>query len=125
MEHSLIATLAFGFALGLQHRLDADHLVAIVTLVGRGPSLPRSAVLGALWGLGHIIVTHEHEPPATLRRPFVVGIVHGLAGSAALLLAVLGTNRLQVVVGAGAAASGLSYTWHSPLMISLRASLHL
>jgi sulfite exporter TauE/SafE len=32
---------------------------------------------------------HEHGPSA--RRPFVVGLVHGLAGSAALMLAVLAT----------------------------------
>src|SRR5262245_55256858 len=154
MEPSLLATLVFGFGLGLQHSFDADHLVAMSTMVGRSGSVPRAAVVGAIWGLGHtaallaaalavialrvsvapamaatlevgvgvmLIVLggdvllhalggalrihshanvqeggehrhpHEHTHPGTIRRPFFVGVVHGLAGSAALMLAVLGT----------------------------------
>ena len=34
---------------------------------------------------------HHHHPVLAARRPFLVGLVHGLAGSAALMLAVVAT----------------------------------
>lgn len=232
MEHSLLATLVLGFGLGLQHSLDADHLMAVSTLVGRDHSRRRSAMVGALWGLGHTlalvaaaavliafrvplapavatgfevavgfvlcvlgadllvratqgrfrvhshphahadqahrhlhvhvppVAMHAHEHPAGMARPFVVGVVHGLAGSAALALAVLGTldsawtalayvlvfgggtilgmlamsallgvpiaaarrgsaglgRPLEMALGAGAIAVGLSHAWHALLL---------
>lgn len=49
----LIAGL--GFALGLAHALDPDHMVAVSTLVSRSSSLAKSAAAGAFWGIGHTI----------------------------------------------------------------------
>ena len=50
---SLLAILALGFFLGMRHATDADHVVAVTTIVSRERS-PRSAIgIGALWGLGH------------------------------------------------------------------------
>ena len=46
------------------------------------------------------VATHEHEHAHRLRQPFLVGAIHGLAGSAALMLAVLGT------IGSAAIALG-------------------
>ena len=168
---SALPLLLFGFVLGLKHATEADHLVAVTTVVSEHRSVWRAAAVGGLWGLGHtaalfaagaalillrvqipegaaaalelavalIIVllgsrilylvlrrrrdvhvhahahdggrTHTHlhfhgradahaatEPHATSHarhrglwgwRPFVVGVVHGLAGSAALTLLVL------------------------------------
>jgi ABC-type nickel/cobalt efflux system permease component RcnA len=163
MDGALIATLALGFGLGLQHAFDADHVFAISAIVGRERSIWKSSLVGAIWGLGHttslflaavavialrftispllgwsmelgagLMVTflgagllwrvvrgeirihshvHEHDgsehahlhlhahPVASGHawhhahgaRPFFVGAVHGLAGSAALMLFVLGT----------------------------------
>jgi len=52
-------TLLVGFALGLKHSTEADHVVAVSTLVsdagGSGNSARRSALVGALWGLGHLL----------------------------------------------------------------------
>jgi len=157
-QTTLLVTLGLGFVLGLKHALDADHLVAVGTIVGRHRSLWRSSIVGAYWGLGHtasllaasLVVlgvkrtiparaalalelavgvmlvllgldllrrvargeltlhAHEHDGhshlhahaahPATSvhhhevgKRPFLVGVVHGLAGSAALTLVVLST----------------------------------
>jgi sulfite exporter TauE/SafE len=164
MDGPLIGTLGLGFALGLKHALDADHLVAVSTIVSRERSIWKSAWVGAIWGMGHtaslfvaavaVIVlrvsisptvamslefcvglmlmilgadllrrvrrgdlavhshSHVHEgtgPHVHLhvhapvpagdshahhgvgRRPFVVGLIHGMAGSAALMLFVLST----------------------------------
>jgi high-affinity nickel-transport protein len=95
MEHSLFAILVLGFALGLQHTLDADHLLAMSALVGRGGSLSRAALAGALWGLGHaaallvaavaVIAFRLSIPPAVADR---------LEGAAGLMLAVLGADLM-------------------------------
>ncbi len=154
--------LSLGFVLGLRHACDADHLVAVSTVLAERPSLRASSVVGLFWGLGHTLVllfagmvvltwnvaipeslatmfefavgimlivlgaslalrircdrwhvhTHEHEGTAHVhlhhhhdthgnhrhvhwfreaRRPLLIGMTHGLAGSAALLLIVVST----------------------------------
>jgi high-affinity nickel-transport protein len=126
-----------GFLLGLKHATDADHVVAITTIVSRERSFRRAAWIGGLWGIGHSLTVllvggalvvfriampprvglalefgvalmlimlgfsnllpagpkaaHSHDVPAQLNgiRPLAIGIVHGLAGSAAAALLVL------------------------------------
>lgn len=127
------AMLAFGFVLGLRHALDADHVAAVSTIVSERKSVLGSAVVGAVWGLGHtaallvvavlMIGLRLRMPPSMARglelavaamlvalglnlllrgparatrprsnrRPFVVGLLHGLAGSAGVMLAALAT----------------------------------
>lgn len=154
------AVLALGFFLGMQHATDADHVVAVSTIVGRERTLRAAAPIGVLWGLGHTLTillvggsiilfgfvisprlglgmefsvalmlvllgaltvrnvlrntasiarahghgplhdhSHEIDPESLhptrprLLRPLLVGVVHGLAGSAAVALLVLNTIR--------------------------------
>ncbi len=47
--------LALGFTLGLKHALDADHLVAVSTIVSGRRGILGSSVVGGLWGLGHTL----------------------------------------------------------------------
>ncbi|HXG49835.1 MAG TPA: urease accessory protein UreH [candidate division Zixibacteria bacterium] len=163
METSIYAAFGLGLLLGLQHALDADHLIAVSTIVSEHRSLRWASLIGAFWGLGHtatlfmvglmviglrltipervalgleflvavmLVVlganilrrsfgvekvhlhahthnpeTHSHfhvhrgpdadhghaHPFRAMRKPFFVGMVHGLAGSAALMLLVLST----------------------------------
>jgi sulfite exporter TauE/SafE len=163
MEPSIYAAFGIGLLLGIQHALDADHLIAVSTIVSEHKSLKWASLIGAFWGLGHTATlfavgllviglrvtiperfalgleflvaimlvflglkilwqsfgvekihlhTHTHNPEThthfhvhtnpkedhrhghpfrAMRRPFFVGMVHGLAGSAALMLLVLGT----------------------------------
>ena len=182
----LLSIIALGFFLGMRHATDADHVVAVTTIVSRERKIGSAALIGVLWGLGHTITifvvgsliilfgivipprlgltmelsvglmlillgvlnlsgmmrwktenfgggpsaghTHSHgslshthdmpieadknyaeEPAASLSwmdrtfgklglyqllRPLAVGIVHGLAGSAAVALLVLTTIRI-------------------------------
>lgn len=149
MNESVLVTLGLGFALGLKHATDADHVAAVSTIVSERRSIWQSAAVGTLWGVGHtasllaagffVIVlgivipeqlanllelavafmiiflgtrllcaamsgrrathTHSHN-----RRPLLVGILHGLAGSAALTLVVLAQ-----IVGRHSAIFGLAY----------------
>ena len=156
----LLTFIAIGFLLGMRHATDADHVVAVSTIVTREHDIRRSAWIGVAWGIGHTLTilavggaiilfritvaprvgvgmelavalmlivlglknvggtladgpghpkpnsghTHEHshDVPALdhwferfasyqLVRPLIVGIVHGLAGSAAIALLVLST----------------------------------
>src|SRR5215204_3713659 len=47
------ALLGLGFVFGLKHATEVDHVVAISTVVSQNRSLVRSAIVGALWGVGH------------------------------------------------------------------------
>lgn len=151
----LITLFGLGFVLGLKHALDADHVVAVSTIVSQTKSLKKSLLAGAIWGVGHTITLllvglvilifkltipdklalsfelivgvvlvvlgvdvlrkvirekvhlHEHQHGSSVHthlhphkeswshdhthRSFVVGMIHGLAGSATLMLLVLTT----------------------------------
>lgn len=135
-----LAIAGIGFLLGLRHALDADHVVAVTTIVSRERRFSRAAWVGALWGIGHSLslfvvggaivafrlvvpprigltlelgvafmlillgflnlrrpIAHTHPHPATpAGQPLLVGLVHGLAGSAAAALLVLATIRSTV-----------------------------
>jgi high-affinity nickel-transport protein len=142
-----LSIITLGFVLGIRHATDADHVVAIATIVSRQRAVRSAAWIGALWGLGHTLTilavgvpivlfnwviaprlglamelavglmlialglknlrshAHDHDDPGRIdrlcgglgiyqaARPLVVGIVHGLAGSAAIALLVLTTIR--------------------------------
>jgi hypothetical protein len=52
---SIVSFLFLGFLLGMRHATDADHVVAIATIVSRERSMGGSALIGAAWGVGHTI----------------------------------------------------------------------
>jgi hypothetical protein len=142
---SLLSILTLGLFLGVRHATDADHVVAVSTLITQRQNARSALLLGGLWGLGHgltillvggaivllgVVVpprvalvlelgvavmlialgtlnlraavgragaAHVHsggEGTSTRKvRSFVIGVVHGLAGSAAIALLVLSTLR--------------------------------
>jgi ABC-type nickel/cobalt efflux system permease component RcnA len=47
--------LSIGLVFGLKHATEVDHVVAISTIVSRHKNVFRSAVVGALWGVGHTV----------------------------------------------------------------------
>jgi hypothetical protein len=129
---TVLPALTLGFALGLRHATDADHIAAIGTIAGDARSSARAAVIGASWGIGHSVsvllvggalvimrlpmpvrvalalefvvalmlivlggralVAGRRAAGVSPARPLVIGIVHGLAGSAVLALLVLGST---------------------------------
>jgi high-affinity nickel-transport protein len=128
-----LAPILLGALFGLRHATDADHVVAVTTLVARQRSWLQAARIGAVWGIGHSVtlfliggaiiwfrlvippriglglefavalmliglgytnLRRRDEPSApSLNRPFWIGVMHGLAGSAAVALLVLSTIR--------------------------------
>lgn len=53
MNTTLLTTLVLGFALGTKHALDADHVVAVSTIVSQYRNPLKAALVGAFWGIGH------------------------------------------------------------------------
>lgn len=53
MNTGIVATMLLGFVLGFKHALDADHLIAVSTIVGKHRSILHSSLVGTFWGLGH------------------------------------------------------------------------
>ncbi len=52
---NLSSLLLLGLFLGMRHATDADHVIAIATIVSRQRSLRGSALIGAAWGIGHTL----------------------------------------------------------------------
>lgn len=52
-DSGAIAVVILGFLLGLKHATDADHVVAVGTIVNEYGNAFRSLWVGASWGLGH------------------------------------------------------------------------
>ena len=52
---NLLAVIGVGFLLGIRHATDADHVVAVSTIVARQRSIRCAGLIGALWGVGHTI----------------------------------------------------------------------
>ncbi len=92
----LAVAIGLGFVLGLQHATDADHLVAVATIVSRERRFVDGALVGAFWGLGHmltlgtagvIVVALGLHVPASLET--------GLELVVAAMLVTLGVLRLR------------------------------
>ena len=49
-----VSAVLLGFVLGLQHATDPDHLVAVATIVTRERRFIDGALVGVLWGVGHM-----------------------------------------------------------------------
>jgi high-affinity nickel permease len=209
----LLALAGFGFLLGMRHATDADHVIAVTTILNRSRRFLDTTLIGALWGLGHTItvvivgvliigfnvvipppvglamefavalmliglgilnltgglrsLTERLTPPAPIHahehdhggashghlhghgeqrglvqtfgryqlvRPVVVGLVHGLAGSAAVALLVLatiqdtGTALVYLVifcVGVAAGMAILTTVIGLPFMLSSTKSVQI
>ncbi|HET9497205.1 MAG TPA: high-affinity nickel-transport family protein [Candidatus Limnocylindria bacterium] len=51
----LLALAGFGFVLGMRHATDADHVIAVTTILSRTRRFAHTSLIGALWGLGHTV----------------------------------------------------------------------
>src|ERR1700676_1722379 len=116
---NVLSFLLLGFFLGMRHATDADHVVAIATIVSRERSMVGSALIGAAWGVGHtltvmgvgaaIIVFGVVIPPRLgLSMEFAVGIMLVLLG----ILTLTGLGRAVARTGA---ADGHAVDMHDHL----------
>src|SRR5580704_6822279 len=52
---TLLSVILLGFFLGMRHATDADHVVAVTTIVSRERSIRSAAWIGAVSGFGHTL----------------------------------------------------------------------
>jgi hypothetical protein len=111
---NVVSFLFLGFFLGMRHATDADHVVAIATIVSRERSVVGSALIGAAWGVGHtvtvmavgaaIIVFGVVIPPRLgMSMEFAVGIMLVLLG----VLTLTGMGRTGGAAHAHAGVPGV------------------
>ena len=108
----IVFITGLGLILGMRHSTDADHVVAISTIVTKQRSIRNAAVIGSVWGLGHTITIFivgsliilfgvEIPPRLGLSMEFSVAIMLVLLGILNLtgVLQKL-TSRFTPVIGA-------------------------
>ena len=105
---TLISLLAVGFALGMRHAMDVDHVLAVATIVTRERNLRSAASIGMLWGIGHAL-TVLVVGGLILLFELVISERLGMALEFAvgLMLAGLGIVSLWTALGRGSARRGL------------------
>ena len=107
MTSSIAFALALGFGLGLKHATEADHLVAVTTIVSEQKSIWRSSLVGALWGVGHttallvagflvIIAGIAIPEPVAAILEFLVALMIIFLGSRVLYLTLRHRQRVHV-----------------------------
>lgn len=52
---SYYSLLTLGLLLGIRHAVDADHVLAVSTIVSRERNVAGSAAIGLAWGVGHTL----------------------------------------------------------------------
>jgi ABC-type nickel/cobalt efflux system permease component RcnA len=96
---SALPLLGLGFLLGLKHATEADHLVAVSTIVSEHRSVWRSAAVGGLWGLGHTASLFVAGAVLiALRVQIPEGVATALELAVALMIVLLGTRILYLVL---------------------------
>lgn len=96
---SALVILGLGFVLGLKHATEADHLVAVTTIVSEQRSIWRSAAVGGLWGLGHTAALFAVGTLLILLRVTLPeGLRVALELAVALMIVLLGTRVLYLVL---------------------------
>jgi high-affinity nickel-transport protein len=97
---TLLSVILLGFFLGMRHATDADHVVAVTTIVSRERSIRSAAWIGAVWGFGHTL-TIIAVGGAIILFGLVIPPRLGMSMefSVALMLIVLGTWNLKGFLG--------------------------
>jgi hypothetical protein len=93
---TLISFLFLGFFLGMRHATDADHVIAVTTIVSRERTVRNAAVIGAVWGIGHTLTLLLVGGAIVLFRvvvPTRLGL--SLEFSVALMLILLGVLNFR------------------------------
>ena len=95
-ELSTFSVLAIGFALGLQHATEADHLAAVSTIVSEKKNIFTASIVGGLWGIGHTISLFAVGVLVIfLKLQISESLEAKLEGCVGVMLVVLGLNALR------------------------------
>jgi high-affinity nickel-transport protein len=96
MEAAVFSAIGLGFLLGIKHATDADHVVAVSTIVSQTRSLLRAPAVGVLWGVGHtstLLVVGFVVLAFRLSIPERLAL--GMEGAVGLMLVALGALNIR------------------------------
>lgn len=97
-DASTLTILLLGFALGLQHATEADHLAAVSTIVSERKNLLSASVIGGFWGLGHTISLFVVGALViSLKLQISESLETKLEAIVGVMLVILGVNALRKV----------------------------
>jgi high-affinity nickel-transport protein len=91
----IFSVVLLGLFLGVQHSTDADHVVAVATIVSRRPRVLSGVCIGALWGVGHTLTIGGVGGAIILGKLTVTpSVERWLELAVAAVLILLGVGRL-------------------------------
>lgn len=91
----MLAILSFGFLLGLQHALEADHVAAVSSIAARRSEMGDIVRHGLTWGLGHTLTLFAFAGAALLLGQVIpAAFSYGIETAVGLMLVVLGAHLL-------------------------------
>ena len=86
-----LVVVALGFFLGMRHATDADHVVAVTTIVTRERDQRMATLTGFLWGVGHSLTVVAVGAAIVLFNLTIANRVSlGLELSVAVMIVMLG-----------------------------------
>lgn len=94
-----LSIAGLGFFLGMRHATDADHVIAVSTIVSRERTVGAAVLIGILWGIGHtltILVVGGAIILFSVVIPPRIGLT--LEFSVALMLILLGALNLTGIM---------------------------
>ncbi|HEX7214553.1 MAG TPA: hypothetical protein VF578_10100, partial [Methylomirabilota bacterium] len=90
-----VPALVLGLLFGIQHATDADHVIAVATIVARTRRFSAGALVGAFWGLGHsVTITLVGILIVVFHVAFSPQVALWLEFGAAAMLIWIGTLRI-------------------------------
>ena len=97
----MLTWIIFGFLLGLQHALEADHIAAVATIATGQKGFGRILRHGAAWGLGHAAMLGAfggavYALKLTLNERLAAGLEFGVG----VMLVLLGARALYSIIKA-------------------------
>lgn len=91
--------IVFGFLLGLQHALEADHIAAVASIAADKKGLRPIVRHGALWGLGHALTLGFFGGAVyALKLTLDETLASGLEFAVGLMLVLLGARVIHVLI---------------------------
>jgi sulfite exporter TauE/SafE len=97
----MLTWIIFGFLLGLQHALEADHVAAVATIATEKQGLRRILGHGAAWGLGHAVMLGAIGGGIyALKLTLNERLATGLEFAVGVMLVLLGARALYTIVKA-------------------------
>ena len=100
----MFGVLGFGFLLGMQHALEADHIAAVSSIAARRTNVGDIVKHGLTWGLGHTVtlfvfagaaILLGHAIPEHLSQPLETAVGVMLVGLGAHVLWRLWRDRVH------------------------------